>query len=97
MEETATDGAESAQGGQRVGYVFRNGRLRREVLPPEAPTAPAVVGGGPGLEANIPLPLEPPPEFWEMAKALDAECVLCHSTEPHLHGSKLFEAGRELF
>lgn len=75
-----------------------------DVLPPEpepspVTPSPAVTGGG-GIrrsEAGPGLEHVPPPEFWDMVEALDAVCVLCGSSEPHLHGSKLFQAGKELF
>lgn len=78
MEKAAQDGAEGAQGGQRVGYVYRDGRLRREVLPPEALPAPAV-GAGPGLQTDVPLPQN---VSWEEARR--NRCCCCADMIPAL-------------
>lgn len=47
-----------------LAWVFRDGKLRREIPPPPPPEIlPAVVGAGPGLDTGVPLP--DVPREWE--------------------------------
>lgn len=66
MEVAVTDSAESGEDRKEVSdglaYVFLNGRIVRAV-PPEAPPAPAVQAG-PGLDSDIPLPVQPEVRRW---------------------------------
>ncbi len=69
---------EAGREGEVVSWVYRNGKLHREVVPP---------GFG---EAQLPLPTSP--------DGLDLTCRACVlEQEAHLHGAKLYEAGRWLF
>ncbi len=93
----AYQGEPAGEAEEGLAWVWRDGRLRREVPPVE----PAVEDG-PGLWKGIPLPGEPGNVVTVNPPVACSMCELARQLgylqgEPHMHGHLLYDGGRELF